>query len=252
MPALFVGHGSPINAIEDNAYTRSWERIAREIPRPQAILSISAHWYTQGSRVTDEAHPKMIYDMTGFPDALYEVKYPAPGAPDLAHITQKLMSRDVSIDNTWGYDHGTWAVLCKMYPKADIPLYQLSVDRNAAGQAHYQMGRELRSLREKGVLILASGNVVHNLSKINWGMTGGFPWADDFDKYIKDKIIQRQLQDIIDYLKAGSSAKLAFYTPDHFYPLLYVLGAMDEKDEITIYNDSRTMGSLSMTSYLFK
>lgn len=174
MPALFIGHGSPINAIENNEYTANCSKIAHKIPRPKAILAISAHWYTDGTRITDEAHPKMIYDMYGFPDELYNVEYKAKGAPELALFTKNLIKRDVKTDNSWGYDHGTWSVLYKMYPEADIPVYQLSVDRKANASVHFQIGQQISELREKGVLIFASGNVVHNLSKINWEMKGGY------------------------------------------------------------------------------
>jgi len=252
MPALFVGHGSPMNAIEDNDYTRNWAKIAREIPKPEAILSVSAHWYTAGSRITDEEQPKMVYDMYGFPDELYRVAYRAKGSPELAHLTKELITRSVKIDNSWGYDHGTWSVLSKMYPEADIPVFQLSLDSSASAEAHFQIGKEISALREKGVLIFGSGNVVHNLEKINWGMAGGHPWAVEFDRYIKNKIDNRQYQDVINYVNAGKSSELAFFTPEHFYPLLYVLGASREDDRISIFNDSCVMGSLSMTSYLFQ
>lgn len=252
MPALFVGHGSPMNAIEDNDYTRNWAKIASEIPRPKAILSISAHWYTNGIRIIDEEQPKIKYDMYGFPDELYRVTYKAKGSPELAHLTKDLIKRNVTIDNTWGYDHGTWSVLSKMYPEADIPVFQLSVDSSASAEIHFQIGQEINALRQKGVLILGSGNVVHNLEKLNWGMAGGHSWAVDFDHYIKDKIIKKDYQDVINYEKAGKSSELAFFTPDHFYPLLYILGAATEDDKVSIFNDSCVMGSLSMTSYLFK
>ena len=252
MPVLFIAHGTPMNAIEDNEYTRNWTKIASEIPKPKAILAVSAHWYTSGSRITDEAKPKMVYDMFGFPDELYKVQYNAKGSPELAHLTKNLIKRDVKIDNSWGYDHGTWSVLCKMYPKANIPVYQLSVDSSASAETQFQIGQEISSLREKGVLIVGSGNVVHNLSRISWGMEGGLPWAVDFDNYIKDKIIKRQYEDVINYKSAGKSSELAFYTPDHFYPLLYVLGASREEDKLSIFNDSCTLGSLSMTCYLFQ
>jgi len=251
MPALFVGHGSPMNAIEDNDYTRNWAKIAQEIPKPEAILAISAHWYTTGSRITDEKHPKMVHDMYGFPDELYRVEYKAKGSPELVHLTKDLISRNVTVDNSWGYDHGTWSVLSKMYPEANIPVYQLSVDSGASAETHFQIGQEISTLREKGVLILGSGNVVHNLSKISWGMAGGYPWAVDFDHYIKDKINKKQFQDVINYEAAGKSSELAFFTPEHFCPLLYVLGASKEDDRVSIFNDSCVMGSLSMTSYLF-
>ncbi|SHI66658.1 4,5-DOPA-extradiol-dioxygenase [Parasporobacterium paucivorans] len=252
MPALFIGHGSPMNAVEDNVYTRNWQKIAGRIPKPEAILSVSAHWYTDGSRIMDETHPKMVYDMFGFPDELYRVEYKAKGSPELSHITRDLIKKDVRIDNSWGYDHGTWSVLRRMYPEADIPVYQLSIDRNSSAEMHFQIGQEISALRERGVLILGSGNVVHNLSEINWNMEDGYLWAEDFDEYIKQKIIQRQYRDVIDYKSAGKSSELAFYTPEHFYPLLYVLGASREDDQISIFNDTCTMGSMSMTCYLFE
>lgn len=251
-PLLFVGHGSPLNAIEDNSYTKTWQEIAAKIPRPTAILSVSAHWYTAGSRINDTAKPKVIYDMVGFPAELYEVAYNAPGAQELAGITTNLIQREVRVDNSWGIDHGTWSVLYKMYPEADIPVYQLSVDGNASAKVHFQIGQQLRSLREKGVFIFASGNVVHNLVKLNWEMDGGYSWATEFDEYIKGKVLAREYQAIINYKSAGKSAELAFYQPDHFYPLLYVLGAAEETDRLSIYNESCTMGALSMTSYLFE
>lgn len=251
-PVLFIGHGSPLNAIEDNEYTKSWQEIAAKIPKPQAILSVSAHWYTEGSRITDVENPKVVYDMYGFPDALYNVKYEAPGAPELARVTQQLLQKEVCIDNSWGIDHGTWSVLCKMYPQADIPIVQLSVNRKASAQEHYQLGQQLRPLREQGVLIFASGNVVHNLARVNWNMNHGYAWADEFDGYIRDKIKAGEYQDVINYQNAGKSAELSFQYPDHFYPLLYMLGAADPTDQLTIYNDSCTMGALSMTSYLFE
>lgn len=252
MPVLFIGHGSPMNAIEDNDYTRNWENIACRIPKPEAILSVSAHWYTDGSRIMNEADPRMIYDMYGFPDELYRVEYKAKGSPELAYLTKDLIKRDVKLDSTWGYDHGTWSVLHKMYPEADIPVYQISIDENSGAAAHFQIGQEISELRKKGVLIFASGNIVHNLSRLNWGMEGGYPWAVEFDNYIKGKIVSREYQDIIHYKNAGESAESAFITPEHFYPLLYVLGASKETDKLTAFNDSCILGSLSMTCYLFE
>lgn len=251
-PALFIGHGSPMNAIEDNAYTRNWEEIAGKFPKPEAVLAVSAHWYTGGSKIMEEMQPRMIYDMYGFPEELYRIEYKAKGSPELSRLTKNLITKDVETDNSWGYDHGTWSVLYRMYPAADIPVYQLSIDRNAGAAAHFQIGREISALRDKGVLILGSGNVVHNLSKINWGMEGGYPWAVEFDGYIKDKIIKKEYRDVVHYETAGNSAKLAFFTPEHFYPLLYVLGASREDDRLSVFNDSCTMGSMSMTCYLFE
>jgi 4,5-DOPA dioxygenase extradiol len=251
MPVLFVGHGSPMNAIEDNEYTLNWSKIAEEIPRPKAILSVSAHWYTKDSRVNDQGKPRMIYDMYGFPAALYALKYNAEGSAEFAHMTKELVKRDVKIDNSFGIDHGTWSVLYRMYPQADIPVYQLSIDMNAGVEEHFNIGKQLSALREKGVLILGSGNVVHNLSRVDREMNGGFSWAVEFDNYVKEKITKRQYDDIIHYENAGPSSKLAFNTLEHFLPLLYVLGASREDDKLTIFNDSCTLGSLSMTCYLF-
>lgn len=252
MPALFVGHGSPMNAIENNIYSKAWEEMALKLPKPKAILAISAHWYTAGTRINDAENPQVIYDMYGFLEALYKVVYDAPGATELAHLTKELISTDVKIDNTWGIDHGSWSVLCRMYPKADIPVFQLSIDNNAPAEAHYRIGQEIRLLRENGVMIFGSGNVVHNLAKVNWEMEGGYSWAVQFDDYIKNKVINRQYEQVVNYNSAGESSKLAFYTPEHFYPLLYVLGASREEDKLTIFNDSCTLGALSMTSYLFR
>ena len=252
MPAMFIGHGSPMNAIEDNAYVRVWEELTEKIEKPKAILSVSAHWVTNGTRINDAEKPKMIYDMYGFPEELYRVVYDAPGSPESAHETMKLVGRNVRIDNSWGIDHGTWSVLCKMYPKADIPVYQLSLDRNASAEAHYKIGQDISALREKGVLIIGSGNVVHNLSRINWGMEKGYPWAVEFDAYIMENIIKKQYENVINYEKAGESSKLAFFTTEHFNPLLYVLGASKEDDRLSVFNNSCLMGSMSMTCYLFE
>lgn len=251
-PALFVGHGSPMNAIEENVYSRVWEDIAKTFPKPKAILSISAHWYTKGIRTNDLAQPKMVYDMYGFPEALYKVKYSTPGMPELAHQLTELIHRDVKIDNTWGIDHGTWSVLRRMYPEGDIPVLQLSIDGTLAPEEHYAIGKAIGSLREKGILIFGSGNVVHNLGRVNWNVEGGYPWAEAFDRYIKEAVVEGRHGEVIQYKEAGDSAKLAFTTPEHFHPLLYVLGASDERDQLTVFNDSCTLGAISMTSYLFE
>ena len=253
MPVLFIGHGSPMNAIESNTFTQAWADAASKVHKPEAILCISAHWYTDGSRVNDEAKPRLVYDMYGFPDPLYKVSYPAPGAPGPARRTKELVGLGTVIDNGWGIDHGTWSVLCHMFPEADIPVYQLSVDASKGAQAQYEIGRKLSALRESGVLILGSGNVVHNLARVNWDMMeGGYAWAEEFDGYIKQRILAGRFEDVINYQSAGESARTAFYTPDHFYPLLYVLGAARDGDEVSVFNDSCVMGSLSMTCYLFK
>jgi 4,5-DOPA dioxygenase extradiol len=251
MPVLFVGHGSPMNAIEDNEFTRNWVEIAAKIPKPEAILAVSAHWTTHGIKVGDSPEPRTIYDMYGFPKELYKVTYQPAGSPEFAHLTMDLV-KTIEIDNSWGIDHGTWSVLNLMYPKADIPVFQLSVNQGVTRQYHYDVGQALKSLREKGVLILGSGNVVHNLGRVNWGMDGGYDWATEFDGYIKEKIISREYQDVIDYSKAGKSSQLAFHSTEHFDPLLYVLGASDDQDKLSIYNGACVLGSLSMTSYLIE
>lgn len=252
MPVLFMGHGSPMNAVEDNPYTAEWKKIAAEIPKPKAVLAVSAHWYTRGTRIADTREPKMVYDMYGFPEELYRVRYPAPGSPELAAEVRRLLGPGVETDNSWGLDHGTWSVLHRMYPDASVPVVQLSVDAEASPERWLQLGTELRPLREQGVLILGSGNVVHNLSRVEWGMRGGFPWAEQFDSYIREKLEHRAIPDVVRYESAGECAKLAFRTPDHFAPLLYVVGASSEEDALEVKNASCTMGALSMTCYLFR
>lgn len=252
MPALFVGHGSPMNAIEENEYSRNWSKLGKQIKRPDVILAVSAHWYTNGTRINDTTDPKMIYDMYGFPDELYEVVYNAKGSPEVAHLTMNLIGNSVKVDNTWGLDHGTWSVLRRMYPDASIPVLQLSINANADAAAHYRLGQTIASLRTNGVMILGSGNVVHNLGRVNWGMEDGYDWAIEFDDYIKKNILGGNHEEVIHYENAGASAKPSFPTPEHFDPLLYVLGASNPEDRITVFNDSCTMGSMSMTSYLFE
>ena len=251
MPVLFVGHGSPMNAIENNAFTRGWEDLAGKIPKPKAILSVSAHWTSRGTKTSDAVAPQQIYDMYGFPPELYELRYEPAGAPDWARQVQRLVP-EVTIDNSWGIDHGTWSVLCRMYPAADIPVFQLSLARGVPAQRHFELGQQLRSLREQGVLILGSGNIVHNLGRVSWSMDGGFDWALEFDQYIETAICGRHFDAVIDYNRAGESAQHAFNTTEHFDPLLYVLGATDETDLITVFNKACTLGSISMTSYLFE
>lgn len=251
MPVTFIGHGSPMNAIEENEFVAGWREIAGVIPKPAAILAVSAHWFTDHTRLMTQEKPKTVHDFYGFPKELYDVQYPAPGAPQLAAQTMKLLGGDCMEDQTWGIDHGTWSVLRKMYPDANIPVYQMSINRRLSPRELFEMGEKLRPLREQNVLIFGSGNVVHNLGQIDFSAAGGYEWADEFDKYIRDNINAGDFDAVIDYKRAGNSAKYAFPTPEHFDPLLYVLGASDKKDRVRVYNDARTAGSLSMTSYVF-
>jgi 4,5-DOPA dioxygenase extradiol len=249
MPVVFIGHGSPMNAVEDNAETRGWRALAAELPAPRAILAVSAHWYTRGTRVCDAQRPRTIHDMSGFPAELYEIEYGAPGAPELAKRILELVP-EAAVDGTWGIDHGTWSVLRVMYPEAAIPVVQLSVDEDAPPQRHYETGRKLASLRDEGVLVLGSGNVVHNLSMVDFAARGGFDWAYEFDGYLRDRIARRDDAGVVDYHRSRRSARLAVPTPEHFLPLLTVLGAARADEGFRTFNEVCVMGSLSMTCYV--
>jgi 4,5-DOPA dioxygenase extradiol len=248
MPVLFIGHGNPMNAIEDTEFSRAWAEVARSLPKPKAILCVSAHWETDGTRVTAMEQPKNIHDFYGFPPALFEKRYPAPGSPELARMTQEMLRESgAELDSEWGLDHGAWSVLCQMYPKADVPVVQLSLDERKQPASHYGLGRELRGLRRKGVLIMGSGNIVHNLREMAWEDTA-FDWAREFDSKMKDLILSGDHKAIIDYSKLGRSARLAVPTLEHYLPLLYVLGAQDKPDSVGFFADKVTLGSLSMRS----
>ena len=239
MPVIFVGHGSPMNAIEDNDYSRNWKSIAKSIPKPEAIVSISAHWFTMGTKIMNEKAPKTIYDMYGFPKELYEIKYNSPGSPSIAKEAKELISRETEYDNSWGIDHGTWSVLVHMYPDRDIPVFQISIDGYALAEIHYSIGKELKSLREKGVLIFGTGNIVHNLRLVDWHMgSKGFDWAYEFDDFIYENIMSKDYNNILKYNEICNASQHAVPTPDHFYPLLYILGASDKEDKVTVFNKS--------------
>lgn len=253
MPIIFAGHGSPMNAIEDSSFSRTWIDLGKQIPKPEAILAISAHWFTHGTKTQSDEDPEQIYDFYGFPKALYDVSYPAKGSGELSQAVQGLLKHQVVIDNTWGIDHGTWSVLNRMYPNADIPIVQLSIDADSSSEHKFELGRKLSALRDKGVLIFGSGNVVHNLARLDWhNPDNGYDWAKQFDDYISENALSRQFQKVIDYKQAGTSAKYAFTTTEHFDPLLYCLGATTENDSIKLFNQACTMGSLSMTGYLIE
>jgi 4,5-DOPA dioxygenase extradiol len=252
-PVLFIGHGSPMNAIEDNEFSRTWTKYGNEIARPKAVLVISAHWLTNGTFVTAMEEPRTIHDFGGFPKALFDVQYSAKGSPELAAYTADLVtSTHVGFNHEWGLDHGTWSVVRHMYPDADVPVLQLSIDYNKPPQYHFDLAKQLASLRRKGVLIIGSGNMVHNLGMVAWDKLGeaeyGFDWALEINEIFKDKIGSGDFQSLIDYQKLGSAAKLAIPTPDHYYPLLYSIALQDKKDEINFFNDKAVGGSLTMTS----
>lgn len=252
-PVLFIGHGSPMNGIEDNEFSRTWAKMGQEIARPKAVLVISAHWLTRGTHITAMEEPKTIHDFGGFPQALFNVQYPAKGSPELAEATSKLItSTNVGLDHDWGLDHGTWTVVRHMYPDADIPVLQLSIDYGRPPEYHYELAKEIASLRKKGVLIIGSGNMVHNLRMVDWHKLNepnyGFDWAVEMNDVFKEKILVGNHKALIDYENLNKAAKLAIPTPDHYYPLLYNLGLQDNNDTISFFNDRLVGGSLNMTS----
>jgi len=252
-PVLFIGHGSPMNGIEENEFSKIWAKFGREISKPKAVLVISAHWLTKGTHVTAMENPKTIHDFGGFPQALFEVQYPAKGSPALAQETVQLIhSTKVGLDHDWGLDHGTWTVVRHMYPNADIPVLQLSIDYNKPPQYHYELAKEIAALRKKGVLIIGSGNMVHNLGMVAWDKLNqtnyGFDWAIEMNEVFKKAISEGNHKALIDYEKLNKAAKLAIPTPDHYYPLLYTLALQNSKDELSFFNDKMVGGSLTMTS----
>ncbi len=251
MPAIFFGHGNPMNALADNTYTRAWGAIGRSIPRPKAVLCVSAHWYIPGVAVTAMEKPRTIHDFGGFPRELFEVEYPAPGLPELAKRVAELLDDDVVLDNArWGLDHGTWSVLCHVFPEADIPVVQLSINENKPAEWHYEFAKKLAPLREEGVLIIGSGNLVHNLHAYAWGRhdVEAFDWAIRLEQKARELILSDNHEPLINYESLGRDALLSAPTPDHYLPLLYVLALKREGDEITFPVDGFDGGSISMTS----
>lgn len=257
MPVLFIGHGSPMNGIEDNDFSKRWSSIAKQIRTPKAVLVISAHWFTNGTKITAMDFPATIHDFGGFPKALFEVQYPAPGNSNLALETSQLIhSTKIELNHDWGLDHGTWTIVRHMYPKADIPVLQLSIDYTKDAKFHYQLAKEIVELRKKGVLIIGSGNMVHNLRMVAWDKLSGpssygYDWAINLNETIKKAIINGQHDKLIHYQKMGQEAALAIPTPEHYLPLMYTLGLSQVNDEIEFFNDVVIGGSLTMTSVKF-
>jgi len=252
MPVLFIGHGSPMNTLEDNRCTRVWRELGRSLPRPRAILAISAHWYVNATAVTAMALPKTIHDFGGFPQALFDYQYPAPGDPELAARVQSLLSPlKVAADQDWGLDHGTWSVLAHLFPQADIPVVQLSIDATQTNQFHYQLGNMLAALRDEGVLIFGSGNLVHNLRTIRWTNNAPpYPWATRIERDLKKKLTQHDHQALVDYTSLDPDILLAVPTPEHYLPLLHVIGAQRPGDEVRFPLEGIELGSLSMLSFI--
>tara|TARA_Y100000780_G_C13673845_1_gene413431 strand:+ start:221 stop:1108 length:888 start_codon:yes stop_codon:yes gene_type:complete len=252
MPVLFLGHGSPMNAIEENEFVAGFRKIGKELTRPNAILCISAHWETRGTYVTAMQNPPTIHDFGGFPQALFDVEYPAPGSPELAEETKQLITTtDVGLDDKWGLDHGAWSVIRHLYPNADIPVIQMSIDYTQPARYHYELAKQISSLRQKGVLIIGSGNMVHNLRMVAWRKLNeefAFDWATEANEKMKSHIMSGDFQPLIDFKSQGRAFDLAIPTPEHYLPLLYTLALKDENEKISLFNDKPVGGSLTMTS----
>ncbi|MDP4219685.1 MAG: 4,5-DOPA dioxygenase extradiol [Bacteroidota bacterium] len=251
MPVLFVGHGSPMNAIEDNEFSTGWMNVGKSLPKPKAILCVSAHWQTRGTMVTAMEKPQTIHDFGGFPKALFDKQYPAPGSPEFAKETKELIKKtSVSLDEDWGLDHGTWSVLARMFPNADIPTYQLSLDYTQPPEYHYELAKELQELRKKGILIIGSGNIVHNLRMVRLEMPDGFDWAVEFDDKIRKALEERDHKSIIHYEDYGSIAKLSIPTNEHYLPLLYAIALQQKNENLAFFNAKNLGGSISMRSLI--
>lgn len=249
LPAIFFGHGSPMNAVQSNKYTDAWQRIGVDLPKPRAILSVSAHWFVPFTAVTVGAAPRTIHDFGGFPRELYQVQYPAPGLPDLARRVQEMLSPlRVSLDDSWGFDHGTWSVLRHAYPHADVPVVQLSIDETQPASFHFEIGRQLGALRAQGILVIGSGNLVHNLHTYAWGrhVPDPYDWAIRFERVARDLICAGDYAPLVDYAQLGNDARLSIPTPDHYLPLLYVLGTRQPGETVTFPIEGVDGGSISM------
>lgn len=248
MPVLFVGHGNPMNAIEENEFSQAWSAAGKSLPTPKAILCVSAHWETAGSKVTAMEKPRTIHDFYGFPHELFEVDYPAAGSPDLAQTVRRVITlAEIKPDLAWGLDHGTWSVLRRMFPLADVPVVQLSLDRTKPFEYHYQLGNQLKELREEGVLIMGSGNLVHNLRTVVFEDVA-FDWALDYDRKVSQWILEDDHEPIIHYEKQGQSAMLSVNSGEHYLPLLYSLGLKEPGEPVSFFADKVWGGSISMRS----
>ncbi|KAF2337874.1 4,5-DOPA-extradiol-dioxygenase [Flavobacterium ginsenosidimutans] len=253
MPVLFLGHGSPMNAIEENQFVTGFRDLAKTLPQPNAILCVSAHWFTKGTKVTSMEMPRTIHDFGGFPQALFDVQYPAQGSPELAVETKKILDPVmVELDEHWGLDHGAWSVIKHLYPNADVPVIQLSIDYTKSGQYHFELAQKLQALRYKGVLIIGSGNIVHNLRMVDFRNFDkdnyGYDWAIEARETVNNYLLDGNFQPLIDFEKLNKAVQLAVPTPEHYLPLLYTLGLKDKNDELELFNDKLLAGSLSMTS----
>jgi len=255
MPVLFLGHGSPMNAIEENPFVAEFRRLGKTLPRPAAILCISAHWETRGTHVTAMQAPRTIHDFGGFPPALHAVQYPAPGSPELAQRTQQLVDiTEILADHSWGLDHGAWSVLKHLFPEADVPVVQLSLDYTQPPAYHYALAQQLKALRHRGILIVGSGNMVHNLRQIAWNKLDqpfGFEWALEANDKFKHFLLHDQVDRLIGYTKEGAAIQRAIPSPEHYLPLVYTLGVRDESDTLQFFNDVPVGGSLTMTSVVW-
>lgn len=253
MPLLFLGHGNPMNAIEENQFVTGFRNIAKTLPKPNAILCISAHWYTNGTKVTAMEMPKTIHDFGGFPKELFEVQYPAKGSPELALETKNILQPTlVELDEKWGLDHGAWSVIKHLYPNANIPVIQMSIDYTKPAQYHYELAQKLNSLRHKGILIIGSGNIIHNLGLVDWQNfdkdNHGHDWAIEARETLNNYLLNGNYQPLINFDKQSKAVNLAIPTPDHYLPLIYTLGLQQKGETLSLFNDKLVAGSLSMTS----
>jgi 4,5-DOPA dioxygenase extradiol len=253
MPVLFIGHGSPMNAIEENEFVQGWRNIGKTLPKPNAILCVSAHWETRGTLVTAMEKPLTIHDFGGFPKALFDVQYPAPGSPELAEETKSIIKKtEVGLDQKWGLDHGAWSIVKRLYPDADVPVIEMSLDYYQSPDFHYELSKELSPLRRKGVLIIGSGNMVHNLGLVAWNRLNdtefGYDWALEASEKMNKFILEGDHHQLINYQSQGRAYNLAIPTPEHYLPLLYALALKEEDETVTLFNDKAIGGSLTMTS----